>query len=261
MTMMMTMISNWRLKAPFFLCALTLPFISAAELPKLPPIELTPYTADYIVYRNGKSHGKAQRELRQEQQHYLLRYKSEVSWMIFSDRREEQSRFILQGDQVQPIQYSMTRRGTGSNRDHLITIDLDNKQLRTGQEKALKNEPWHDAWLDQLSYHQQLAIDLAAGKHEFSYHVLNRNGVAKTYHFKVVGEELLPLPYANTKAIRIERVEDDSDRQIYAWVAPELDYLMVRFWRGENNVEQFDVQLHQVNWHQQTAETERLPSQ
>jgi hypothetical protein len=246
---MMSMISDWRLKAPFFLCALTLPFFTAADAPDLPTLQLTPYTADYIVYRNGKSHGKAQRELLKEPQHYLLRYQSEVSWMIFSDRREEQTRFLLKGSKVKPIKYTMTRRGTGPGRDYLITMDPAKEELRVGKDQTLKTEPWHDDWLDQLSYHQQLAIDLAAGEREFSYEVLNRSGDAKTYHFRVVTEELLPLPYANVRALRIERVDDDSDRQIYAWVAPELDYLLVRLWRGENNVEQFDVQLHKVNWH------------
>lgn len=255
---MMSMISDWRLKAPFFFCAFTLPFFTVAEPTPLPTLQLTPYTADYIVYRNGKSHGKAQRELLQQQQQYTLRYQSEVSWMIFSDRREEKSTFILNGSQVQPLEYTMTRRGTGPGRDYLITMDPTKQELRVGKKQSLKTTPWYDEWLDQLSYHQQLAIDLAAGEREFSYEVLNRSGDAKTYHFRVVTEELLPLPYANVSALRIERVEEDSDRQIYAWVAPELDYLLVRLWRGENNVEQFDVQLHDVNWHQAKQQTDNV---
>ncbi|MCH8538934.1 MAG: DUF3108 domain-containing protein, partial [Alkalimonas sp.] len=143
---MMSMISDWRLKAPFFFCALTLPFLTAAEPTDLPTLQLTPYTADYIVYRNGKSHGKAQRELLQDKQHYKLRYQSEVSWMIFSDRREEKSTFKLNGSQVQPLEYTMTRRGTGPGRDYLITMDPAKQELRVGKDQKLKTEPWHDDW-------------------------------------------------------------------------------------------------------------------
>ena len=68
------------------------------------------------------------------------------------------------------------------------------------------------------------------------------------YHYKVVAEEMLPLPYGNIKTLRIARIEQNSDKQIYAWVAPELDYMLVRLWRGEDNVEQFDVQLHKLDF-------------
>ena len=57
---------------------------------------------------------------------------------------------------------------------------------------------------------------------------------------------MLALPYGNTKTLRIVRTEQNSNKQIYAWVAPELDYMLVRLWSGEDNVEQFDVQLHKL---------------
>jgi hypothetical protein len=108
--------------------------------------------------------------------------------------------------------------------------------------------PWQDNWLDPLSYHQQLVNDLKAGKTEFSYNVLNRDGNSRTYHYKVELEEPLALPYGNVRAIRIARVEENSKKQVLAWLAPELDYMLVRLWRGEDNVEQFDVQLHKIEW-------------
>ncbi|MEE2024926.1 DUF3108 domain-containing protein [Alkalimonas mucilaginosa] len=254
MTMMST-ISKWRQRAPF-LCLPLLAMPAMAEPASEPlPLELTPYQAEYVVYRNGRSHGKAERELKQVDGVYTLRYRSEISWMVFRDRREEQTRFHIQGSQVQPLEYRMNRSGTGPSRNYVLTLDPQKEELREGAKGELKSHSWDDSWLDQLSYHQQLAIDLAAGKRAFSYEVLNRRGDPKTYDFRVVTKELLPLPYGNVMAYRIERVEEDSDRQIYAWVAPDLDYLLVRIWHGENNVEQVDVQLHKVHWQQPDATT------
>ena len=49
-------------------------------------------------------------------------------------------------------------------------------------------------------------------------------------------------------SIRIERTGTGADKEVLAWVAPELDYMLVRLWRGEDNVEQFDVQLHKLDF-------------
>ena len=86
-------------------------------------------------------------------------------------------------------------------------------------------------------------LELAKGKTEFSFDVVTRHGDPRSYQYKVIGEELLSLPVGQLKAIRIERVGKNLDKQVVAWVAPELDYLLVKLWQAEDKVEQFDVQL------------------
>ncbi|MDP5207758.1 DUF3108 domain-containing protein, partial [Alishewanella sp. SMS9] len=122
----------------------------------------------------------------------------------------------------------------------------------------LKAIDWQEDWLDPLSYHQQLVLDLRAGKTDFTYQVLNRDGNNKVYHYQVVTEEALALPFGTVRALRIARVEENSDKQVLAWVAPELDYMLVRLWRGEDNVEQFDVQLQKVQWLTPTSTVDGL---
>lgn len=208
---------------------------------------LASFKADYAVYRAGKQHGTAQRYLKLTDQGYQLGYSSDISWMIFTDKREEISDFTLQDGRIQPLRYVLQRSGTGPNRYYELNLDPAAKTLSEGKKRTIKQISWQDDWLDQLSYQLQLALDLKAGKTEFHYNVLNRNGNAKMYHYKVVAEEVLPLPYGRINTLRIARIEQNSDKQIYAWVAPELDYMLVRLWRGEDNVEQFDVQLHKLD--------------
>lgn len=211
---------------------------------------LTEYQASYLVYRAGKQHGEAKRYLKQTDDGYQLGYSSDISWLIFSDKRSETTNFTVAGNQIKPHRYVMSRSGTGSDRYYELNLDHKTQTLYTGKSHSPKTTDWQQDWLDPLSYHQQLVMDLREGKTEFHYNVLNRNGDSKTYHYKVVAEEPLALPYGNIKALRIARVEKDSDKQIYAWVAPELDYMLVRLWRGEDNVEQFDVQLHKLQHNQ-----------
>ena len=205
------------------------------------------FSADYLVYRAGKKHGEANRYLKFKNDRYQMGYSSDISWLIFSDKRQETSEFVVNNDKVQPLNYVMKRRGTGPSRHYELHLDPAKEQLTVGKSKEVKQGSWQNDWLDPLSYHQQLVIDLRAGKTEFFYEVLNRNGNSKTYHYKVVMEEPLALPYGTVRTLRIARM-DDPEKQVYAWVAPELDYMLVRLWRGEDNVEQFDVQLHKLEF-------------
>lgn len=245
--------TKWRSWAPFFLLTslFNTPVLSQTT-------SLTPFNADYIVYRAGKKHGDANRYLTVTEQGYQLGYSSDISWMIFSDKRKETSDFTLENGQIKPLRYVMQRSGTGPDRYYELNLDYQGKVLAEGKNRQPKAVSWHDDWQDQISYQLQLALDLKAGKTEFHYNVLNRNGNSKLYHYKVVAEETLPLPYGNVKTLRIARVEQNSDKQIYAWVAPELDYLLVRLWRGEDNVEQFDVQLHKLDM-EQAAQAQASP--
>lgn len=264
---MMRMIQKWRRSAPFFLSSvlylgLTLP-LQAQDLPTptepSPPVQaFSTFNADYQVYRNGKSHGTAKRYLHDKTDHYELGYSSDISWLVFSDKRSEISEFVLEQGQLKPLHYLMKRSGTGANRHYELRLDWQNKQLFTGKKQTLKTIKWQDNWLDPLSYHQQLLLDLKAGKTDFTYEVLNRDGNSRTYHYKVVAEEPLALPYGNIRAIRIARIEENSDKQVLAWLAPELDYMLVRLWRGEDNVEQFDVQLHKLEWLSRPSQSDGL---
>lgn len=234
---------NWRLWAPVVVVtSLLSQALSADTMP------LSSFNAEYAVYRAGKQHGTAKRYLISTEQGYQLGYSSDISWMIFSDKREETSDFILTDGRIQPLRYIMRRSGTGPNRYYELNLDPAAKVLSEGKKRQPKAVNWQDDWQDQISYQLQLALDLKAGKTEFHYNVLNRNGNSKLYHYQVVAEEMLPLPYGNINTLRIARIEQNSDKQIYAWVAPELGYMLVRLWRGEDNVEQFDVQLHKLEW-------------
>jgi hypothetical protein len=250
--MPMMMNKLWRLSASFFCLSLLFPALANQVVPEpaqaataavMTPAGLTPFTAKYQVLRSGKVHGDAERYLKPWGQGFELGYKSNISWLIFKDERHERSRFTVKDGRLQPFFYQLKRWGTGSGRHYELNLDWTKHELLIGKEKEPKTVEWNDSWLDQLSYHSQLVLELAAGKTEFSFTVLTRRGDARTYHYKVTGEELLSLPAGKIKTVRVERVGKDLDKQVVAWVAPELDYLLVKLWQAEDKVEQFDVQL------------------
>ena len=238
---MTRMMNKWCLSASFFLLFSSL--LSAEEPAVAPSHQISTFEASYNVLRSGKKHGEAKRYVKTTEQGYELGYSSDISWLIFTDKRSEQSFFSIKDGRIQPSRYVMQRTGSGPNRYYELNLNWDTKELRVEKAKKLKTVQWNEQWLDPLSYHSQLALDLKAGKTEFVYQVLNRHGEERKYSFKVAGEEWLSLPYGKVKAIRIERTGTGPDKQVLAWVAPELDYLLVRLWQAEDKVEQFDIQL------------------
>jgi hypothetical protein len=136
-----------------------------------------------------------------------------------------------------------------------VTFDRENQKI-IGPKKRRKNKKsknpapplqWNESWLDPISYQQQLYIDLKQGKQDFRYRFINRKGQEHEYIFKVTGQEPLVLPYGKVDAIKVERVyEGKSERQTIAWFAPELDFALVRIWKGKSGVEQFDIQLSEL---------------
>lgn len=242
MDMQMTrMMNKWRLSASFFLLFSSL--LAAEEPTTAVSAQLSTFEASYNVLRSGKKHGEARRYLKTTDQGYELGYSSDISWLIFEDKRSEQSFFTLKDGRIQPARYVMQRSGTGPNRYYELNLNWQTKELRVEKAKKIKTTQWNDQWLDPLSYHSQIALDLKAGKTQFVYQVLNRHGDERKYSYKVAGEEWLSLPYGKVKTIRIERTGTGADKQVLAWVAPELDYLLVRLWQAEDKVEQFDIQL------------------
>jgi hypothetical protein len=259
-TMMITTIHKWRLMASFFCLAIPQAFAAqntavateatatpAAQVPVAASADTTvgfkPFEASYQILRSGKKHGEASRYLKRDGVDYELGYNSKISWLVFKDERKERSRFVIEQGRIKPSHYLMQRSGTGPSRHYELSLDWAQKQLKTEKKQIVKQIPWNDQWLDMLSFHGQIVLDIQQGKTDFVYDVLNRHGENRTYKYKVATEEWLSLPYGKVKAIRIERYGHGPDKQVYAWLAPELDYLLVRLWQSEDEVEQFDVQL------------------
>ncbi|WP_440056215.1 DUF3108 domain-containing protein [Pseudoalteromonas sp. T1lg65] len=202
------------------------------------------YHCEYEVSRKGKIHGTATRDLTKvAEKTYAVRYQSEIEWMIFSDIRTEESLFELKQDKITPLHYSMKREGTGPDKSHKIKFDHASKEIRSSEEKYPLKVEWLENQQDLLSYQVQLRRDLKAGKTQFSYPIIDKNGNQRSYDFQVVGEEMITLPVGNINTIKVKRLYDNSDRQAIAWFAPEHDHMLVQMYKGKDGVEQFKIAL------------------
>ncbi|TMO88086.1 DUF3108 domain-containing protein [Pseudoalteromonas ruthenica] len=205
---------------------------------------LTEYSAEYHVTRQGERHGKARRALtRIDDSHYQLSYRSDIEWMIFSDEREETSRFQFSDGEVTPIYYTMERTGTGPDKEYKISFDHSNQQVFSNESKYALDCPWKADYQDVLSYQIALRKALAEGQERFAYPIVDKKGNSREYAFEVVGTETITLPIGNVETVKVKRLYDNDKRQAIAWFAPKMNYMMVRMYKGKDGVEQFQVEL------------------
>ncbi|WP_016954751.1 DUF3108 domain-containing protein [Catenovulum agarivorans] len=206
---------------------------------------LTPFTAKYKVSKGRLNLGSAKRQLSQiGENRFTFSYFSDLSLLILSDHRRETSELVVNQQQVKPLRYLFKREGTGS--DKSTTLDFSNGQV-LDVETDKKIEVASDIqWYDEVSYQLQLKLDLAAGKQEMIYYLVNHKKKDKLYHFKVVGEEVIEVPAGKIETVKLQRIRDDSsDRVTEFWLAPKLGYLLVRIRQERDGSEVADAQLEQ----------------
>lgn len=206
--------------------------------------ELTQFEANYDILRKGENHGQGVRTLKKlADNSYQVSYHSDIEWMIFSDSRKETSNFTYTDEKVTPVSYSMIRTGTGPDKEYTLQFDGTKKQISSSESKYPLECQWSDQFQDSISYQVQVREELKMGKTSFSYPLVDKKGNCRDYNFEVVGKEMISLPIGNIEAIKVKRLYDNDKRQALAWFAPEMDYMLVRMWKGEKGMEQFEVQL------------------
>ena len=206
------------------LCGLLSGFTSTLTTADSTPCEaaFTPYEAAYVtVYKNINLEGS--RSLRrQDDGRFILTNKAKKMGSSIS----EHSLFTWEDNAIQVDEYAMTRSILGIKRKYHNRYDWAKGIVSvTGAvdiDLSLDNHP-----LDLLSYQLALRCDLEQGKEQLSYPVVARDRI-KHYEFKVSGKETLKTRLGELETLVVERLRKDSDRTTRIWLAPGLNYLLVK---------------------------------
>ncbi len=228
------------------LCAILLGGISGANA------DPTPYRALYKAdYKGVPISATGIRELRRlEGNEYLLT----SSAKSFIASIEEQTRFRFDDtNSVIPIEYQYHRKGLGKNRSDTLTFDWASARASQGDQ----GEEWamdlEAGVQDKLSYQLEMredlvrARDLGADWPEMHYQIADK-GTLQEYTFKVVGEESVETPAGVFRTIKAMRVRENSSRVTNFWLAPDYDFLLVRFEQIEENGRGFTLLLKEAEF-------------
>jgi hypothetical protein len=218
-----------------FLCYFPLSAIAASEAQVL-----TPYEAEYKIYRDGKSVGKAKRCLKQTgTDEFQLSMDSKASVLFFSLDAKELS--TLRGNQsnIQGQSYSLwEKRSFKSSNSVQQSFNWEN-MLETGSHnKKTWQRNFAENSYDPLNYLLRLRQDIASGKSGDLVYMVNDEGQVKNYKLKVTGHKFLTTPIGEFDTILVTRYRDSSSRETSFWLAPDKHYIPIKIRQTKDNEEQ-----------------------
>ncbi len=205
-----------------------------------------PFNADFVAYRSGSDVGTAKLNLTHiKDDTYKLTYHSKLSKFLLSDKRLEETQFIITNKKsLVPLKYEYYRSGTGPNKRLNIVFNDKRKTVEINDESTID---W-DGELDNQLFRIDLAKKLADGQTNVSYDFFNYRGEKRHYELEYVKTEALVLPYGQVKAMKVKINRETRKRVTYAWFAPSLNYNLVRLQQFKKGKEQGDIQLSKFKY-------------
>ena len=74
------------------------------------------------------------------------------------------------------------------------------------------------------------------------------DGKLKHYEFQVIGEEALETPIGTINTIKTTRINDKHDRKTIFWLAPEFEFLLVKFRQQDAEGRGFELRLQEATF-------------
>ena len=192
------------------------------------PTVLTPYEASYTSSYNNLSLNGQRSLARQEPGGWRLSHAVKKLGAHISER----SIFEGHNNQLRIRQYDMDQSIFGISRKDRAHFDWENKVIRTSGRREAEF-PLDGSYLDPLSQQIALRCDMARGLQRASYSVVRR-GKVKPHRYRRVGAARLETALGPLDTVVVERVRDSDERSTRIWLAPSLNYLLVRLQQRDN---------------------------
>lgn len=176
-------------------------------------------------------------------------------WMLSSNQH---ARFKMHDCKVQPEFYQDThKRPFKSKETQKLEFDWEHHKAifsKRDDQKTFALQEDQKAY-DPLSFFFEARCALMDGQTEFTYPVI-RNGDKKDQTYHVTGEEVVQTPQGDFKTLVVERLRDNPKRQTRLYVAPELDYLLVKIEHQESAMLRIVATLKAMDYKLKSADTQ-----
>jgi hypothetical protein len=229
------------------LLLLAAPTVQATDAPDPAAVQgfEASYQAIYGRIRGAQTHFQLERD----GETWVWRSKSEPAGMLSlvrSDVITEESRFILGPHGLQPTGYHYVhRRGDDIRRERRLDFDWQELSLISVSNGNEERFELPAGSLDRFLAQYAVMRDLAADKRRRSYQLVDRAGPFRQA-MEYGGKERIRTPAGRFDTQQVIARDEDSDRKLVLWMAPELGYLPVRMERREPG--ETTVRLELTEW-------------
>lgn len=164
----------------------------------------------------------------------------------------ELSDFRLENDRIVPLKYHYKRSIIGFKRQEWIDFDWSKKQAtyrRKGKSAHTTVHKLVDGMLDPSLYQLQLQrdvfrlqSDIKAGDLDYTF-VKHRR--IKQMPFRKLADEIVELNDVKYKAVKVERINTQDDKQTFVWLIPELNYQIGKIVHIDEDGDAYELKIGQ----------------
>lgn len=213
-----------------------------------PPTAPRPFNVEYKASLNAMPTGlKAEASLRKEDDHYLFTLQAK-NWIL---SYFEKSAFVWNENSPCDLlteSYQFTFEGFGHVEAFQVHIDQENHTAFSETTKGNIEYQVPANVSDALAYLFKLQCDLRNNDLNPDYRIAYENGVDH-YVFKYQGKETLRTSLGNFETLVLHRVyPENEDLETIYWIAPELDYLMVKMKHKQGKMVTATLKIKEIDF-------------
>lgn len=177
-----------------------------------------------VEYNNKITQGENHLKIQNNQNKYDVYFEFD-HWLLSANQK---ATFEMDQCDVRPASYVATNKlPLKEASSETVEFDWDSKKASYNGKEGQKTFDLDTILYDPMSFFFMARCDLIAGKKQFT-HALIHKGNKKNHTYKVVGTEVVETGQGNIEALVVERERDNKKRQTRFYVAPSLDYLLVK---------------------------------
>ncbi|HPA00978.1 MAG TPA: DUF3108 domain-containing protein [Chiayiivirga sp.] len=205
---------------------------------------LSPYTAEYEVLRGGSVEGRATISLAEEgggvwrlEEHTRG---TQGLAALAGVRVDETSRFRATPEGLNCLEHSYRQTGL---RKRERQVDCTAEAIVSRDHRGEYRFAAQDGVIDRQAVGLAIALDLAAGRRgELDYAVIDRESL-ETNRYQVAGEETVAVPFGTLRALKVERLRENSSRTTTMWFGTDQNLVPVRVRQNEGGGEGYELRL------------------
>ncbi|MCB1758805.1 MAG: DUF3108 domain-containing protein [Gammaproteobacteria bacterium] len=220
----------------------------AGEAPA--PQQLRSFSAEYSLSSDYLELGRVKVELRLDStggyRYSALTMPVGLTAVLRRDEISEVSSGRVQSNRIVPERYRYHHQG--DDRLRLVELTFDWQQGRVTNSSSGSRWSMGVPHGTQDKFSQRLALMLAVAEGRQSVELpVADGGRTKTYHFQLLGEEMVDVEAGRYQTLKLERSKDDRPSSVSLWLAPSLHYLPVMVKKRERDG-LYWMQLRSVEW-------------
>ena len=201
--------------------------------------------AVFAVEINGQlTEGKNRLDVTRDDERYHVDFVLD-HWMVSVRQHAD---FDMKACTVRPQTYEdVSKRPFAEKSTQTLEFDWAAGVAHYRNADGAKDFPLDDRVYDPISLFFEARCGLMAGEEDFIYPVI-RKGSLRTQHYQVVDRQPVETGMGTFEALVVERVRKSRKRRTRLYVAPELDYLLVRIEHQESSLLKVAVTLEHMDY-------------